>query len=127
MNSHTRTVTIQAEWKKVYDFLANPANLPKWAICFCQSIKHDANDWIVTTPMGQMKIRYDTDAERGLIDLYDASDSNPAFTRVVPNGPEGTEYIFTFFQGPEIPDEVFAEQIKGLKTELSVLKDLMEN
>ncbi|VAX32188.1 hypothetical protein MNBD_NITROSPIRAE01-342 [hydrothermal vent metagenome] len=129
MNSHTETVTIKAKWKSVYDFLANTANLPKWAVCFCQNIRHDGNHWIATTPGGEIKIRYDCDAKRGLIDMYDVSNTqhgNPAFTRLVPNGPEETEYIFTFFQSSEIPDAIFAEQIKGLKTEFGVLKTLME-
>ncbi len=128
MKAHTETITIQTEWKKVFDFMANPANLPKWAVVFCRGLRSEGSEWIVTTPDGEMKIRYNADAKRGIIDMYVSSEpgvESPAFTRVVPNG-QGSEYIFTLFQPPGIPDEAFAGQIKGLKQEFGVLKDLME-
>lgn len=128
MNAHTETITIQTDCKKVYDFLKNPANLPKWAVVFCRALRSEGSEWIVTTSDGEMKIRYDTDAKRGVIDMYVSPEpgvESPAFTRVVPNG-QGTEYIFTLFQPPGMPEEVFAGQIKGLKQEFGVLKELME-
>ncbi len=48
-----------------------------------------------------------------------------AYSRVLPNG-EGSEYLFTQFQAPGMPDEVFQGQIESLKGELVLLKDLME-
>lgn len=128
MKAHTETVTIYADQKKVFEFLVNPANLPKWAVVFCRALRSEGSEWIVTTTDGEMKIRYDADAERGVIDMYVSPEpdvESPAFTRVVPNG-QGTEYVFTLFQPPGMPDEVFAGQIKGLKKEFGVLKDLME-
>lgn len=56
MNAHTRTVTIQANTKVVFDFVANIENLPKWAVVFCQRLRRDGSRWIVTTPGGELTL-----------------------------------------------------------------------
>ncbi|MEW6681904.1 MAG: SRPBCC family protein [Nitrospirota bacterium] len=128
MNAHTQTITINTAPKVVFDFVANPENLPKWAVVFCRGLRHEESRWIVTTPEGDMVIRYESDAKTGAIDMYvtvSPSVESPAFSRVLANG-EGSEYVFTFFQPPGLPDEEFRNQTEALKKELGVLKGLLE-
>lgn len=128
MKAHTETVTIETSPKKVFNFLERPENMPKWAVKFCQGIRRDGQKWMIQTPYGEMSVRYMTDAETGVIDFY----TSPApgvegyvASRVISNG-QGAEYVFTFFQSPDLSDEIFAGQVEALKHEFGVLKNLME-
>lgn len=47
-----------------------------------------------------------------------------AYSRVIPNGARA-EYVFTFFQTPDVSDGDFARQGAALQKELSVLKDVL--
>lgn len=128
MNAHTETVMIQVSPKVVFDFIANIENLPKWAVVFCQHLRREGSRWIVTTPGGDLTIRYVTEPKSGVIDMYVSPApgvEGAAYSRVVPNG-GGSEYVFTFFQTPDISDDDFARQGASLKKELGVLKGLLE-
>ena len=126
MQSDTQTVTISAGYERVFDFLAKPENLPRWAVGFAREIRRDGDGWIVLTGHGEVPIRYETDARNGIIDFHlepapgvDAV----AHSRLVPNG-DGVEYVFTQFQSPEMSDEVFADQVEALADELQLLSVL---
>lgn len=128
MNAHTQTVTIQAHPKVVFDFVANIETLPQWAVVFCQRLRRDGSRWIVTTPVGELTIRYAADPKLGVVDMYTSaagSAEDAAYSRVIPNG-GGSEYVFTFFQAPDTSDEDFVRQGAALKKELGVLKGLLE-
>jgi hypothetical protein len=43
-----------------------------------------------------------------------------AYSRLLPNN-TGAEYIFTQFQSPDMPDDVFADQRNALAEELALL------
>lgn len=130
MRSDTSTVTIYGTAGQVFDFIADPQNLPWWAVGFCRAIRRDGevpDRWIVTTAQGDLPIRYVTDSALGVIDFYllpAPGVEAAAFSRVVPNG-EGAEYIFTQFQAPGMPDEVFQAQAQALVEELHVLRGLI--
>jgi len=129
--SDTRAVTIGAAANDVFDFVADPQNLPRWAVGFCRAIRRDEEApgrWIVTTTQGDLPIRYVTDRELGVVDFYLSPVPGVeagAFSRVVPNG-DGAEYVFTQFQAPGMPDEVFEGQVRALVEELHVLRSLIE-
>ena len=42
--SQTLTTAIACAPKKVYAFVSNPENMPKWAKTFCRSIRKSADD-----------------------------------------------------------------------------------
>ena len=130
LRSDTRTVTIDAPPDAVFAFVADPTNLPAWAVGFCRTIRRGTGDdqWVVTTAHGDVPIRYVTDERTGTIDFYfsvvPGSDVT-AFSRVVPNG-HGTDYIFTQFQSIGMSGEVFDAQTRALTEELQVLRGLMQ-
>ncbi len=128
MNAHTQTVTIQASPKVVFDFIADIENLPKWAVVFCQGLRREGSRWIVTTPGGELTMRYVTEPRSWSVDMYSSPAGGPedaAYSRVIPNG-AGSEYVFTFFQTPDISDEDFARQGAALKQELGGLAKMIE-
>jgi hypothetical protein len=128
--SNTRTVAIDAPAKHVFEFVADPGNLPRWAVGFCRAIRRDdvaPDRWIVTTAQGELPIRFVTDPTLGVVDFYIAPAPGveaAAFSRVVPNG-GGAEYVFTQFQAPGMPDGVFERQVHALVEELQVLRALI--
>lgn len=128
MNADTQTITIDSDWREVFQFVAQPRNLPHWARAFCQAIRPDGDAWLVTSPQGEVRVRYCTDAVVGIIDFHLSPAPGVealAASRVVPNG-EGSEYVFTQFQAPFMPDDVFARQVHALRQELAILKALLE-
>jgi len=127
MRSDTQSVTIEAHAGHVFEFLADPENLPRWAVGFCRSIRRDGERWIAQTTQGDVGIRYITDRTLGVIDFCISPApgvEGVAHSRVVPNG-AGAEYVFTQFQAPGMPDHVFEANVAALKEELVVLKALM--
>jgi hypothetical protein len=128
MRADTRSISIQAAPKKVEEFLANPQNLPRWAVGFARAIRRENGNWLVTTGAGDMRIRIEADSRSGVIDYFMSPTPGievVARSRVVPNG-SGTEYSFTQFQVPDMPDEVFEKDVRAVEHELTVLRALLE-
>ena len=128
MRADTKSVEIQSSPSQVFEFLATPENLPRWAIGFAKAVTRVGDQWVVTTGGGMMTVRVDADPRTGTIDFYLAPPAGieaMAASRVVPNG-AGTEYVFTQFQAPGMPEEIFAKNVRALEHELTVLKALLE-
>jgi hypothetical protein len=125
LDAITRIVSIDAPVAKVFDFLANAQNWPKWAIVNVKSIAPDEDGWSrMETPVGSAKLRIRPDAAFGILDhdfnAPDASWSVPA--RVVPNG-SGSEFLITFYRPPNFIRQFFTQQIAQVDNELAQLKD----
>jgi hypothetical protein len=71
MRADTKTVSIQAPQPKVVAFLANPENLPRWAIGFARRVRRDGERWFVTTQGGgEIGVRIAADTVSGVVDFY---------------------------------------------------------
>ena len=128
MRSETQTVTIECDATKVFDYVADPANLPVWATGFARGVRREQKGWIVDTPQGEVGIRVETDPDLGVVDFHISpapGAENVVRSRVVPNG-TGADYVFTQLQFEGMPDEVFEGQSKALSAELELLKSLLE-
>lgn len=128
MKANTQTVTVQAPTTAVLQFLSDPQNLPRWAIGFAKSIGSKDGRWIVETGQGEMPITVVASFDHGTVDFHmePAPGSEAvAFSRVMPNN-DGSEYVFTQFQAPDMPDDVFEATVKALSHELVALKALLE-
>src|SRR5437667_7632174 len=128
MRADTQTITIDAHLSKVFRFVSNPETLPQWARAFCQAIRPGGAAWLVSSPQGEVRVRYRTDEALGVVDFH----LNPgpglealAASRVLPNG-DGAEYVFTQFQTPGMPDDVFTGQVHPLREVLVILKPSLE-
>ena len=128
LDTITKTVSIDASPTRVFEFLADAKNWPKWAIVNVKSIESGEDGWWrMETPSGPAKLRIRADAAHGILDhdfnAPDASWTVPA--RVVPNG-TGCEFIITFCRPPVFTKEFFEQQIALVDQELTQLKRLME-
>jgi len=123
MRADTQTITVPASPDDAFAFLADPENLPRWAVGFARRIRREGEAWLVQTAHGEMPIRIEADAARGTIDFHMMvvpEVETVAYSRVVPND-AGAEYVFTQFQLPDMTDEVFATQRAALAEELAIL------
>jgi len=128
MRADTKTIAIRALPDKVWKFLANPENLPRWAVGFAKAIRKDGERWLVTTGGGEVALRIVADQKLGVVDFWLSPAPGTegfAASRVLPNG-DGVEFVFTQFQAPDMSDEIFAKNVQALAHELTVLKALLE-
>lgn len=128
MRADTQTISIDTAPNRLVDFLADPNNLPRWAVGFARSVRQDDGRWLVQTGAGEMPVRIEANAATGIVDFWMSPAPGldvAARSRVVPRGGQ-SEYIFTQFQGPDMSDDAFARSVAALKQELTVLKALME-
>lgn len=128
MRSDTQSVTIDADPGRVFAFVADGASLPRWAIGFAKSARPDGSGWIVSTAQGEVSTTIAADERTGTVDFRmepAPGQVATAYARVVPNG-EGAEFVFTQFQQPAVPDEVFGQLVAAVGHELVALKALLE-
>jgi len=125
----TKTISIDAPQDRVFAFLADAANWPRWAIVNVKSVKPaDGQWWEMETPAGMARLRIRPNPEFGVLDHdFDAPDARwtvPA--RLVPNG-DGCVFMITFFQPPTFTKEFFEEQVALVDRELDQLRSVMES
>ncbi len=128
MRSDTRTITIAASPKDVVTFVGDPRNLPRWAIGFAKHVRQDGGHWVVSTGQGEVGVAIDVDEQSGTVDFrmgVAPGVEAVAYSRAVPNG-DGAEYLFTQFQQPGVPDELFGQLVSAVRHELVTLKALLE-
>ncbi len=128
LSSKTLSVSIACPPGKVYEFVSNPENLPKWAKGLGTSVRKHGADWIVDTPQGPVKVRFADKNNFGVLDQYVTTASGVEVyvpLRVLSNGP-GSEVIFTLFRSPEMSDEKYADDMKLVEQDLRALKDILE-
>ncbi|GAB2582524.1 SRPBCC family protein [Dyella jejuensis] len=129
VRSSTKTVRIDCTPKAAFDFLADLANWPRWAVVNILSTSRtsDSEWWDMVTPHGAARLRLRADEHHGILD-HDFVDPMASWTvpaRVIANG-TGTEFMITFFKPPAFSDEFFDEQVKLVDIELSKLKEMLE-
>ncbi|MGB9124937.1 MAG: hypothetical protein WA833_04110 [Nitrosotalea sp.] len=101
MNSITETCVVGASKNKVFEFLSNIENLPKWSTKFVKKIILTDGKYKAVTPIGEVFIRLDINEKAGLIDIYAGQTEDkmtPAYLRIISLQDDSTAIMFTFFQ-----------------------------
>jgi len=128
LRCRTLSVSIDCPPERVYTFVRNPENLPRWAGGLASAVRKSADGWIVETADGPLGFAFVADNDLGVLDhrvtLAPGVDVlNPM--RVVANG-AGSEVSFTLFQLPGITAEKFVEDARLVQRDLQSLKALLE-
>ena len=126
--STTLSVSIQRQPKRVYDFVSNPPNLPRWATTFCRSVRRLRGQWIIQTPQGPVNIRLARKNAVGVLDheVRPAAGSTVFVPmRVVPNN-RGSEVLLTLFRQTGMSATRYVQDIDLVKQDLKTLKSVME-
>jgi Polyketide cyclase / dehydrase and lipid transport len=128
--SETRTVSVRisASPETVYEFAANPANLPKWAPGFVKSIANRGGQWVADTTMGEVTFAFAERNSFGVLDHGVTLPSGESFCnpmRVVANG-LGSEVLFTLFRHPPMTEAEFERDATVVLGDLEKLKAVIE-
>ena len=125
LNFSVQSVSIDLPAEEVFNFIADPSNLPKWTTAFKTA---DNKSAVLVTPTGEMKIGLTTKAskETGTIDWYMKMPDGlvgKAFSRVVENSDGKSIYSFILL-APPVP----LEKLEGtLKDQKEVLNNELKN
>jgi hypothetical protein len=126
----TRTISVYIDRspQEVYNFAADPANVPRWAVGLGTAIEQVNGEWVAQTPDGPVTVRMTEPNPFGIMDHSVRIPSgeevyNPM--RVVPHG-AGAVVLFTVFRRPEMTDEQFAQDTAAVERDLRTLKQLLE-
>jgi hypothetical protein len=128
LQSRTLSISIGCRPDKVYVFVSNPENLPRWAAGLCKSIRKSGAGWIVETTQGPMNVRFVKNNDLGVLDHYVTPAPGVEVyvpIRVLPNG-SGSTVLFTLFQLPGMSDEKYAEDAGLVTRDLETLKRVLE-
>ena len=128
MRSDTQTITIDAPRSDVFAFLADAANLPRWAPNFATTVRPDGDGWIVEQGASEVRLRLEASVELGTLDLHVTPPdgrTRTVYGRVLPNA-AGAELLFTMFHSDSRTDADIARQNAEVADELRRVKTLCE-
>src|SRR5579885_1850345 len=121
MNNRTVTVTLSAPRAAVFNFLADIENLPKWATEFCERVCLERDGWRALTSQGELFVEFEADDDTGVIDMragYTRTQMNLFPVRILSLPDGGSVAMFTFFQAPDLSDEIYECQYRSLLVEV---------
>ena len=122
MTSRTVTTVVRAPKERVFTFLSQVENLPKWATEFARDLKIEDGRAKVVNGLGEFDFAIEADEKTGVIDMYAGpSPEDLALfpTRVVALPDGSSAYTFTMFQMPGMSDELFESQYESLRREFA--------
>ena len=124
----TITVSIDREWRAVYDFASIPQNFQRWAAGLGRRFERSGEDWAAEDPDGHpIRIRFSPPNEFGVLDHTVSAEGRETrnAVRVVPNG-TGAEVMFTLLKTPGMAEEMFIADGAAVERDLNALKSLLE-
>ena len=124
LTAQTRSISIAASPRAVFDVVSDPEALPRWAPGFAHAVRVDGDDWIVENDQGETRVTVRTSPDLGTFDLL-TGENQGVFSRVLPNG-DGSEYLFTLLFPAEVPDDAIAAQMTIVEGELETVRALCE-
>lgn len=110
----------------VYEFTADPANLPRWASGLATTVAKEGDRWIVGDDGAEIVFAPRNDL--GVLDHWvRLADGNEVYSpmRVVPAG-DDSEIVFTLRRAPGMTDEEFDRDESLVSADLARLKEILE-
>jgi len=120
LKSRTVTTVVSAPSDRVFAYLSDIENLPRWATEFARELKVVNGRHKIVNGLGEFFFEIRADPETGVIDMLAGPEEDQLTlfpTRVVPLGEDKTAFTFTMFQWPGQPNEVFDSQYASLRRE----------
>lgn len=132
MGSASRHISIGIDrpWSAVYDFAADPLNLPRWAAGLAgATVERDGDQWFTESPMGRATLTFVPRNDFGVLDHDVTLPSgetvhNPL--RVIRDG-VGCEVVFTLRRRRGMTDEEFERDAEAVARDLATLKARVES
>jgi hypothetical protein len=122
-------VSIDRDWRAVYDAFWRPQAFPRWASGLSNAdLGKDGSVWKATGPDGPIEITFTDHNAFGVMDHWvDLGGGRVVYVplRVIENG-TGAHVLLTLFRQPDMTDAKFAEDVAWVTRDLSALKALAE-
>lgn len=128
LDSRTIGISINRNWKEVYEAVWRPEDFPKWASGLSgSSLIKDGELWKAEGPEGSVRIRFTGHNAFGVMDHYVYVGNAPEIyvpLRIIQNG-DGAEVLLTLFRQTGMPDGKFAADAEWVQRDLLALKALV--
>lgn len=123
------SIVINRPARAVYDFAADPANLPRWAAGLAQStVELVGGRWTADSPMGRVGVEFVARNDFGVLDhTVTLPDGTAVYNplRAIPYG-DATEVVFTLRRQPGMTAEHFRADADAVRADLATLKRILE-
>jgi hypothetical protein len=123
------SVVIHRSAADVYDFAADPANLPLWAAGLASAaVEQVDGQWVADSPMGRVTVGFVEHNAFGVLDHVVTLPSGESFynpLRVVPYG-DASEVVFTLRRQPGMTDDQFLGDADAVRADLASLRLILE-
>lgn len=129
MESRHISTQIDRPPAEVYDFAADPANLPAWAAGLASGVEQVDGDWVTDSPMGRVIVAFTEANAYGVLDHDVSLPSgetvyNPM--RVIADDADGCEVVFTVRRRPGMTEADFEHDADTVAGDLARLKRVLE-
>ena len=126
----TKTVNIQTSPERVWEFINDLSNWPRWAIhnVFSATPGPDGY-WLMEGPRGTQHVKMRSNKAFGILD-QDFNDPVEGHWMVpcrVVAGNEGAHFMMSFTKPAEMPDEPFYQAVELIEQEMATLKQILES
>ena len=63
------SVVIDRPWRRVYEYVSDPRNLPRWAAGLAGSeVQREVTQWSMSSPMGRVLVSFVPENDLGVVD-----------------------------------------------------------
>jgi len=124
------SVDIARPASEVYEFAADPLNLPTWAAGLAGSpVVREGEQWVTDSPMGRVTFTFTPRNDLGVLDHVVTLPSgervyNPM--RVIGDG-DGCEVVFTLRRRPGMSDQELERDVDAVAKDLATLRSVVES
>ena len=129
LEARTLSVSINRNWKSVYEAIWQPECFPRWASGLSQAgLTRDGDIWRARGPEGPITIRFTDHNEFGVMDHYVDLGGGAVVhipLRVIANT-DGAEVLLTLFRQPDMTDAKFEADAAWVMKDLKALKGMIE-
>ncbi|RWM93805.1 MAG: SRPBCC family protein [Mesorhizobium sp.] len=122
------TVSIDRDWREVYDFASIPENFQRWAAGLGRRFERSGEESTAENPDGRpIRIRFSRPNEYGVLDhiVFAEDKETRNAVRVLPNG-TGAEVMFVLLRTPDMTQERFTADAEAVQRDLNTLKAMLE-
>jgi len=128
LESRTISISINRNWKEIYEAVWRPEDFPKWASGLSKSsLTKDGEAWKAEGPEETVRILFTAHNAYGVMDHYvDVGNGTIIYVplRIIQNG-DGAEVLLTLFRQQDMSAAKFAADAAWVGRDLLALKTLV--
>lgn len=128
LESRTLSVSIGRDWREVYAYASDPANMVHWAPGLGSDFAREGEEWVLRDPGGRIiRMRFTPPNPYGVLDhdVLVGSETVHIAMRVMPNG-DGAELTFLLLRLPGMTDFEFERDAATVLKDLETLRAILE-